>query len=153
MAKYMILGVGNRMRGDDGAGSILAERFANSVNDEEWASVDGNVLPENYTSIIKRESPEKLYIVDICNLDKEAGSYYYVPLEALIESYKFNTHSAPLKIFVDYLKEHVKEIIMIGIQPKNINMFDELSPEVDNSINDIIDILRKKDFDKIPYLH
>ncbi len=157
MAKYMILGVGNTIRGDDGAGSIIAQRFSEMIerNDKnlgEWVSIDGNVLPENYTSVIKRESPDKLFIIDVCNMNKEPGAYHYVELEDLIDSYKFNTHSAPIKIFIDYLSEHVKEIIMIGIQPKNMNMFDPISDEVKNSISNIIEILSNKNFNKISKL-
>lgn len=150
MAKYVLLGIGNRMKGDDGAGSILAERFANVIkNDEEWASIDGDVLPENYTSVIKREKPEKLFIIDVCDIEGEAGDYRYVKVDELIEDYQFNTHSAPIKVFIDYLYTFTKEIIMIGIQPKNIDMFSELSPEVEQSINEIIDIFKNKDFSKI----
>ncbi len=150
MAKYVLLGIGNRMKGDDGAGSVLAERFADTVkNDNEWASIDGNVLPENYTSVIKREAPEKLFIVDVCDIDGDAGDYRYVKVDELVEDYQFNTHSAPIKVFIDYLNTFTKEVIMIGIQPKNISMFSGISSEVEQSINEIMDIFKNRDFSKI----
>ncbi len=157
MAKYMILGVGNTMRGDDGAGSIISQEFAKKISEfdpllKDWKSVDGALLPENYTSVIKKESPDKLFIVDVCNMERPYGAYHYIKLEKLLGSYQFNAHSAPIKLFIDYLSDHIGEIIMIGIQPKNMNMFDPVSDEVEKSIKEIIDILSKEEFDKITKL-
>ena len=50
----MLLGIGNRLRSDDGAGSLLAER----LQDSEWHAIDGADIPENFTGIIKRENPD-----------------------------------------------------------------------------------------------
>jgi len=47
------MGVGNILRGDDGIGSIIAKTF----KDDDWLSLDCGVIPENYTSIIKKISP------------------------------------------------------------------------------------------------
>lgn len=149
MSEYVLLGIGNRMRGDDGAGSIIAEELS-EIGDDDWKAVDGDVLPENYTGVIKREKPAKLFIVDVCDLNTFAGDFRCVDINTLLEDYSFNTHSAPVKLFIEYLKTFSKEIYMIGIQPKNIGMFQEVSSEVRNSINNLLQILIEKDFDKIP---
>lgn len=151
MAKYVLLGVGNRLRGDDGAGSILAERFKDI--DKDWVSIDGGIMPESYTSIIKREAPDKLFIADVCDIEGEAGDFSLVEIDKLSSEYGFDTHTPPITMFIDYLKSYAKEIYFIGIKPKRIelhpDLIDKLSPEVEEGIKRLINILKNKEFDKL----
>jgi hydrogenase 3 maturation protease len=147
--KYLLLGVGNRMRGDDGAGSILTDSLA-KLN-SNWIVIDGGIAPENYTSEIKKHNPDKVFIADACEINEKAGSFCFVDLEDISEDYSFNSHSIPLTLLIGYIKTFVKEVFFIGIQPKKLELSEELSNEVNNGIKELAIILSKRQFHKIKF--
>ncbi len=154
MAQYLLLGTGSRLRSDDAAGSILAERFTSKIqtddNRKRWVAVDAGLMPENYTSVVKREAPEILFIVDACDLGEEPGAVMRIEGSAISGEGGFNTHSTPLALFMKYLESLVDEIIFIGIQPKNIAVGESLSAEVEEAIDRLLCILIDEKFRDIP---
>jgi len=144
--KNILLGIGNRLRSDDGAGSCAADRFAH----DDWLSIDGADVPENYTGVIKREHPELLVIVDACDLGEEPGTLRRVPLHLLSQDSGFNTHAAPLAFLVDYLKPHAGEILFIGIQPGITEFGEGLSAAVADGVERLIGHLHSGEFTDIP---
>lgn len=146
MNRNVLLGIGNRLRSDDGAGSHLAEMFSFPG----WLSVDGDIMPENFTGIIKKENPELLIIVDACSMDERPGSFRRIPLSHLSSEYGFNTHNASVKTLIEYLHQFVKEIVFIGIQPETTAFGEELSIVVKNVLPQIADILKKNAWKDIP---
>ncbi|MCP4132980.1 MAG: hydrogenase 3 maturation endopeptidase HyCI [bacterium] len=156
MARYVLLGVGSRLRNDDAAGSILAERFSErcGAGDENslWRVIDAESMPENYTSIIKKERPELLVIVDACDLKKEPGEFAIVELSQLSQASGFNTHTVPLSFFIEYLASLAQKVLFIGIQPKNVDIGEVVCPEVEKAVEALILLLEKEEFEKIPRL-
>jgi hydrogenase 3 maturation protease len=144
--KNILLGIGNRLRSDDGAGSYTAGRFSR----DGWLSIDGADIPENYTGIIKKERPALLVIVDACDLGEPAGTLRRVPLYLLSQDSGFNTHSAPLAMLIDYLKPHTGEILFIGIQPGSTGFGEELSEAVTTGVELLIKYLHSGEIMKIP---
>ncbi|GAH57200.1 unnamed protein product [marine sediment metagenome] len=51
--KYILMGIGNTLRGDDGIGSIIAQSF----KDHDWLSIDCGVIPEILPQSSKKISP------------------------------------------------------------------------------------------------
>ena len=113
--KNILMGVGNILRGDDGIGSIIAKSF----KDNDWLSLDCGVAPENYTSIIKKNSPELLIILDVVEMDLKPGELRIINSKK-IAALHLTTHSMPLSFLITYLKDYVEKIIFIGIQPKKL---------------------------------
>ena len=144
--KKILLGIGNRMRSDDGVGSFLADTMAGS----SWMTIDGADIPENFTGIIKRELPDLLVLVDATDLEEKAGTIRRLPLDALSDESGFNTHSGPLTFLINYLKEYAGEVIFIGIQPLDVGFGEGLSAPVKKASEDLEKILRQGRLDKIP---
>jgi hydrogenase 3 maturation protease len=122
----ILLGIGNRLRQDDGAGSFFAENF----NADGWLSIDAGIMPENFIAVVKRNSPELLVILDAADLQLSSGSFRRIPLEFISEEYSFNTHKPPFSFLLDQLKKITKSLIYIGIQPYSIDFGDQISSEV-----------------------
>ncbi|MBM3255213.1 MAG: hydrogenase 3 maturation endopeptidase HyCI, partial [Candidatus Omnitrophica bacterium] len=59
--KVIILGIGNTLRSDDGAGSILANRIKDKVHFQVF---DSGPTPENYLEKIIKENPDNILILD-----------------------------------------------------------------------------------------
>ena len=135
------MGVGNVLRGDDGIGSIIAKSF----NDNDWLSLDCGVAPENFTSIIKKNKPSLLVILDVVEMDLNPGELRVISPEKISELH-LTTHSMPLSFLITYLKDYTEKIIFLGIQPKNINFSNSVSTEVLESAKTVKKILTSKQF-------
>ena len=59
--KVVILGIGNTFRGDDGIGSLLAQRLKDKVS---FIVYDSGPSPENYLGKIIKDKPDNIIIVD-----------------------------------------------------------------------------------------
>jgi len=121
----ILLGVGNTLLSDDGAGIYMAESFKK----EGWLSYNCGTAPENFTSIIRREQPELLLIVDAARMGLSPGEIRQIP-EEKITDVSFGTHQLPLSQLTAYLREYAGKIIIIGIEPKSTDFGEELSPEI-----------------------
>jgi len=147
LKKNILMGVGNILRGDDGIGSIIAKTF----KDDDWLSLDCGVIPENYTSIIKKNKPRLLVILDVVEMDLKPGNLRIISPDK-ISALHLTTHSMPLSFLISYLKEYTEKIIFIGIQPKTIDFSDSISPEVLISKDAVLKILKNKLFHEIEEL-
>jgi len=149
MTKYenILVGVGNILRGDDGIGSIIAKSF----HEDDWLSLDCGVVPENYTSIVKKNKPKLLVIIDAVEMDLNPGDIRIITPEK-IAALHLTTHSMPLSFLINYLKNYVKKILFIGIQPKNIDFSQSINPEVLKSKQAVTKLLKNKLFHQIKTL-
>ncbi len=144
--KIVIVGIGNTLRGDDGAGPELIKSLKFKVKSLERNSqlclIDVGAVPENFLQKIVGHKPDVILLVDAVNLGKPAGSVEIIEAENLKEE-SFSTHNASLKLTIEYLKKETKaNIFLLGIQPKNIGFGKRMSPEVKKSINSIVTNVR-----------
>jgi len=68
--KIIILGIGNTLRSDDGAGSILANRIKDKV---PFIVFDVGISPENYLDKIIKERPDTILIIDTGDFGGKPG--------------------------------------------------------------------------------
>ncbi len=145
--KYILMGVGNILRGDDGIGSIIARNFKN----DDWLSIDCGVAPENFTSIIKENKPHLVVLIDVVEMELTPGELRIISPEK-INTMHLTTHNIPLSFLISYLKNFTRKIIFIGIQPKFIDYSTSISHEVFKSSKEILSILKDKKFNMIKKL-
>ena len=134
----VLMGVGNSLRGDDGVGPHVAQNFES----EGWKSIDCSTVPENYASVVKREEPETLVIVDSADMGLEPGSVRSIPKEK-IPLLAMSTHSMPLSLLIEHLKPFCKRVILVGVQPKRVGDFLGLSDENKKAAQEIISALKQ----------
>lgn len=144
--EYLLLCIGNRDGGDDAIGPYIAY---NIKSNKHLSAIDCGTNPENYTSIVKRHNPKKLVIIDATDMGLSPGEIRIIPA-GKIGSMHISTHGIPLSVLIDYLKNYITEILLIGIQPKKVN--GKLSSIVKNSGDQLIKIIENKDFSKIKTL-
>jgi len=143
--KLLLMCIGNPEGGDDAVGPYIADK----LKDTDIDVIDCKTTPENYTSVVKRKNPDKLIIIDASDMNLEPGEIRIVPKEK-IGVMTISTHGIPLSVLMGYLEKSVKEVILIGIQPKN--MSGEMTDIVKKSANELIDIIKKNDLEKIDSL-
>lgn len=133
----MVLGIGNDMRGDDGLGSILAQKLL-ILENENITVFDGKTVPENFTGAIKRETPSHIIILDAVEMNKPPGHIKLVAKEEIAD-YSISTHAMPLSFLIKYLESTTPaEIMLLGIQPENMDLICEVSPKIQESMNYVL---------------
>ncbi len=139
--KLVILGIGNELRGDDFLGSLLARRLSELFKGRiDIVVFDGGTVPENYTGLIRKEGPTGIILLDAADIGKEPGFIKIIDRDD-IASYHLSTHAMPLSFLVKYLEQFTKaEIILIGIQPKEMELADNISTEIKKSIDFLMSV-------------
>ena len=138
----LFLCIGNPEGGDDSVGPFIA----NLLKKEKINVIDGQTYPENFTGKIKNLNPENLIIIDAIDMNLEPGEIRIVPKEK-IGLMTISTHGIPISLLINYLQNDIKNIKLIGIQPKK--MTGKISENVKKSALKLIDLIIKKDFEKL----
>jgi hydrogenase 3 maturation protease len=146
--KILFLGIGNDMLGDDAIGPVTVNRLSELFKGRtDILVINGGTVPENYTGIIRRENPSHLIFIDAVEMGKEPGHIRLVEKDE-IANYSISTHAMPISFLIKYLESSVDaQIILIGIQPKNMDMTQStlkkvISSEVEKSIEEIVETLK-----------
>ncbi len=145
--EFMLVGVGNTLRADDGIGPFIA----NSFNHKDWKTLDTGMVPENFTSVIRTTKPTTVVIVDSAEMHIAPGEFRIVP-KTKLGTLHVTTHAMPLSVLIGFIEEFVPNVIFIGIQPKEIKTDTTISPELRKSSEDMIEILKNNNFNKIKHL-
>ena len=129
--KVMILGVGNPLRGDEGAGPYLIEQLKGHT---DAILLNCEEVPENFLGKIAENRPDSILIIDAIDLGMSPGA------AAILEEDKlgdigWSTHHASLRLFIDYVKADTKaDVLILGIQPSSTEFGAEISVEVKETL-------------------
>ncbi len=138
--KILVLGIGNSLKRDDGAGPHFVRKFRiqNPKSKNKLELLDVGTAPENFTGKIKKIKPDTLVIVDAVDFGEAPGRVKVVRAEE-IGAQSLSTHNISLKTFVGFLKEDLPtlEVWVVGIQPKQTGFGEELSPEVKKAVDEL----------------
>ncbi len=140
--RFGVIGVGNTMRGDDGAGpalvAVLEGRFSLPM-------VDASEVPENYGGWVVKKDLGAVVFVDAVEFGAQPGCFRIIPLEMLMRSAS-STHRLSLHYTVKYMREEWDgDAILIGVQPKSVKLGDGLSDEVSIGVKALSEVLIEAD--------
>lgn len=128
--KVAVCGIGNRIRGDDGAGPEVVEALRNELDDDNILLLDCESRPESVLGEIQDFGPDKVILVDAVDLGEKPGSIGIVDIHS-IKKQAMSTHKLPINMFIDFLQTKMKfKLVFIGIQPKQTGLDQEMSDEV-----------------------
>jgi hydrogenase 3 maturation protease len=145
---YLVMCIGNIDGGDDSVGPYVAKKLKSDQSDN-IGIIDCGTIPENYTSVVKRENPKNLIIIDAVEMGLSPGEIRIVPREK-IGVMTISTHGIPISVLIGYLERYVKKIIIIGIQPKA--MSGKITSSVKKSGDRLVEILKNDELEKIKIL-
>lgn len=132
--KVCILGVGNRMKGDDGVGPVLIDKILGCIDAD---CIDAGMAPENFLEKIVQLNPETVLIVDAMDFGGVSGEIRIFKPENIAKG-GISTHTLSLQMVCDYLKARIPvRIFLLGIQPKTAAFDAGLSSEVVTSIDSL----------------
>ncbi|MGQ9465701.1 MAG: hydrogenase maturation peptidase HycI [bacterium] len=138
--KICIMGVGNKKRGDDAIGPLTTMMIMTRLkwHNENLIFIDSGEVPENFTGEIRKFQPTLTIIIDACISGNKPGTIYIVDPEKIQEN-DFSTHRMPLSMLIQFLETTIPtKVIILAIEPKNLNFIDDISPEVKRAIDKLV---------------
>jgi len=136
----VVVGIGNPCRGDDGAGSCVAQRINSAPG---VYVIDAQEVPENHLQQIADQHPDTIVLIDCVDMKSAPGSVALFEEHETI-AYWPSTHRVPMSLLVDYLERTTRaRIFVIAIQPQQTGFVAPMSAEVLSSVASIADILNE----------
>jgi hydrogenase 3 maturation protease len=140
--KIVLLGVGSEFHGDDYVGVEICKRLKRKIS-KKVSIIEAGVSPENFTGKLRRINPSHIIIFDAADMKMEPGTVKLIN-SSEIGGLPISTHHLPLSLFIEYLKRTINSfVILIGIQPKNTEISESLSPEIEKTVQNLTNILVK----------
>lgn len=137
-----LVGVGNPLRGDDGVGVKIIELLQEAPL-EGVMLLNTETVPEAFTGKVAEHRPTHLLLLDAANFRGEPGDVKLIE-SSRIGGQAISTHSLPLTIFISYIEKTMdSKVLLLGVQPRNIEFFTEMSPEVEKTAEKVAAMLRK----------
>ena len=126
---FLVVGLGNEMRGDDKAGVLVAENGA-----KEFPSkfINAGMSIENYIFKITSRPEKNIIIADAADFGGAPGEIRVMPPENLAEQ-GISTHSLSLKRINVFFDEAVQRVFFLAIQPRSSALDEAPSDEVQKS--------------------
>nr|MDO8100259.1 hydrogenase maturation peptidase HycI [Candidatus Njordarchaeota archaeon] len=143
-SRLLILGVGNHLKGDDAAGIEFARQLKRQVGFSSKINIiEAGLAPENFTWVIRKFHPSHILIVDAAQMGMPPGSMRIVE-KGEIAGFSFSTHNLSLSLLVSYIKkEFDSEVVMVGIEPSNLEFGETISKPVVDAVERLIGTLRQ----------
>ena len=131
--KFAILGFGNRLWRDDGAGSVLAERLRAA---NPGAPVfDGGMVPENFLEKVAASNPGTVLLIDAADFGGSPGEWRLFGGEDLALA-GVSTHAGSPRMLAAYLEERTgAEVRLLAIQPAETGQGSDLSAGVEDAVS------------------
>lgn len=145
--KIVILGVGNILLSDEGFGVHVANRMMEMRLPENVSVVEGGTDGFRLLNIVTEA--DKLIVIDAIKGGAEPGTIYRFNIDDINnvpKGFKTSVHQIGILEVIDLSSLIGKrpETVVIGIEPKSLNMGMELSEEIKSKIPKIIELVLKE---------
>jgi hydrogenase maturation protease len=139
--RIKVLGLGNLLYSDDGAGVAALDRLrGHPALPQGVGFVDGGLFGTQVVSLI--ENASRLLILDAVDVGAPAGTVVRMTgeeLEGLPRGLGAHEFGAPDILSLLKLRDRVPdEVVLLGIQPASIELGARLSPEVESGLGRLV---------------
>lgn len=133
--RVAILGMGHRLRRDDGLGPELCDRLqAALAGDRSVLVVDGGPAPENCVGVLRAFRPDRVVVVDAARMGSEPGTVRWLSLQEPA-GIGTSTHTLPLPMFCEYIQGSLGcEVRVLGIEPGDTSFGEGLTTPVELAV-------------------
>ena len=111
----ILVGIGNRLKGDDAAGPEVIDRLRGQCS---LAAYDAGTTPENLLGPLCRLRPKTVVLIDAVCFSDRPGMIRWFESNELAEV-DISTHSMSPKLLIDTLRRRSgAAVYLLGIQPR-----------------------------------
>jgi hydrogenase maturation protease len=141
------MGVGNLLLKDEGVGVHVIQALQKASLKGELTLIDGGTCPETF--YLLPEGIDKLIIVDAVRGGCEPGTVYrFTPQDIVFRSGTVTSlHQLGLAEglkMIAHTELNPKDVVIVGVEPKEIDWGLELSPELQDQVPRIIDLVQEE---------
>jgi len=123
----VMVGIGNRLRGDDAFGPLVADRLAGKT---AWGVLDAGETPENYLGRIAAFEAHRILLLDAACWGGSAGEVAFL-LPDRVAGTGVSTHAVSLRLLSGLLAGRVScSVGLLAVAPRSTSFLAPLSPEV-----------------------
>jgi len=146
MNNTLVLGLGNTLLKDDGIGVRVIEK----LEGENLKAEIRNGATLGFSLFETLKNSEKVIVIDAVDMGEPPGAIARFSAKELLSlpaSKKFSLHEIGLLEILKIgrsLNEDFSNVVVIGIQPRDLSHGEELSPEVEKVIHKIIEMIKKE---------
>jgi len=139
-AKTLIIGIGNRFRGDDALGCILADRLQ-TLSSSSVEVITHSGEPASLIDLWQEKAC--VILVDAVSSRAKAGTIHHIDLQAqgLPDDFRsYSTHAFGIAEAVELARVLYKlppKTIFYGVEGKSFGANEELSPEMTAALEDV----------------
>ncbi|HEC63449.1 MAG TPA: hydrogenase 3 maturation endopeptidase HyCI [Candidatus Acetothermia bacterium] len=144
--RKVVVGVGNPLRRDDGVGVWVARRLQGTSG---WVAIPAGLAVENVLGKLETLAPQLLLVVDAAELGLPAGEFRRLPWEWRGRMFT-STHGLPLEFLFARLSGLTGELVLVGVQPEELDWGEGLSPPVAAGAQRLVELLRSGRWQDIP---
>jgi len=138
-SKTLIVGIGNTLKGDDGAGPLVCHQLRQAGIAAEI--IDAGTVPENYIQPIIERAPANLLVIDAMDFGASPGTISIFKPQQL-SSIVTSTHTLSPRLFAQIVRQSLSaEVYFVGIQPAQTQLGESLSPQVNQAIQRLSHVL------------
>jgi len=136
----VVIGIGNPLRGDDAAGSLVARRMAGLPG---VCAIDAEEVPESYLPTVVKRQPDTIVLVDSVDMDSAPGSVALLDRDQ-IAGYWPSTHRVPMGMLMSVLEHETQaRVFALGIQPAHTEFLEPMSNAVAASVEQVAGMLTR----------
>lgn len=136
-----LVGVGNPLRRDDGAGPWIVGAVREALAGSPLCAVDAQDVPENFVPGIARGDFRNVVFIDVVAAEGLPGTVVFGPLGDFGEIESFTTHKLGLSLSGRYLEAAGKTTFLLGIVPADLDFGEGLTPEVGRAAASVRDLI------------
>ena len=139
----LVIGYGNVLRGDDGAGFLAAELLRDKLRDPEIEILSQHQLLPELMEPISRAA--RVIFIDAA-VSGRAGKVHRIPLRPAPACARFTHHATPESLLAgaQALYGHTPEATLYTIPGRSFDTGQELSPSVRRAVNELVATLEKE---------
>jgi len=144
--RIVVVGVGNLLLKDEGIGVHIARALQQMDIPQDTKIIDGGTSPDLPYYL---KDTDRLIVIDAVKAGGEPGTVYrFHPHDVNIESAEMvSVHELGLEQSLRLMRltgSEPKEVVIIGIEPKEMDWGTELSAELQQKIPEIVNIVLKE---------
>ncbi|NLG98489.1 MAG: hydrogenase 3 maturation endopeptidase HyCI [Chloroflexi bacterium] len=144
-SKIAVLGIGNELNGDDAAGILAARALKEQLNrrsaGESAPSLvvyEAGPAPENFTGPLRRFHPNLVLMIDAAEMGEPPGTIMWLDWRDA-HGGAGSTHTLSPSVLSRFLVEELGcRVILVGIQPAQIEFGTDLSEPVEKAVARVV---------------
>ncbi len=141
--RVIVAGIGNPIKSDDAVGVKIIQKLQCKTS-PKISLLECETVPESFIDEITELKPTHVLLVDAAMMGRKPGEVRLFNMDNIANSQPTSTHMLPIPVFCELISTLTgAKIALILIEPKSTEMGEDLTPEVQNSVEEVVQVLLK----------